>query len=173
MLSAQDFEYAMENTHVVVTPPQIIETFGTTRFRFIVVTELLDEAHRVKVRQGRMEAERPRIMAPHHLHRMMLEGFGEAAQEFAGWLESHADMVKILRYGFTCRKTELAEDFINQPLEAAVDKLEKETRAAEEPTALITGVDEAWELCLLKFTADLIKRSAGENVGEWQRRGLL
>jgi hypothetical protein len=173
MLSAQDFEYAVENTHVVVAPQQIIETFGSTRFRFIVVTDLMDEAHRVKVRHGQIEAERPRIMAPHHLQRMMLEGFGEAAQEFAHWLESHAEMVKVLRYGFTCRKTEVLEDFMPCPLEAAVGKLENEARSAHEPTALLTGLDEAWELCLLKFTADLIKRSSGENLGEWQRRGLL
>ena len=39
--------------------------------------------------------------------------------------------------------------------------------------ALIAGVDEAWEVCLLKFTMDLIQRSSGENLDEWKRRGLM
>ncbi len=40
-------------------------------------------------------------------------------------------------------------------------------------STIIEGVDDAWEVCLLKFTVDLIQRSAGENVDEWKRRGLL
>ena len=38
--------------------------------------------------------------------------------------------------------------------------------------ALIAGVDDVWEVCLLKFTMEMIQRSAGENIAEWKRRGL-
>ena len=44
---------------------------------------------------------------------------------------------------------------------------------ADPSSALISGVDEAWEVCLLKFTMDLIQRSSGENLDEWKRRGLI
>jgi hypothetical protein len=45
---------------------------------------------------------------------------------------------------------------------------------AEEPlSAVIQGVDDAWEVCLLKFTIDMIERSAGENLGDFRKRGLI
>ena len=45
---------------------------------------------------------------------------------------------------------------------------------AEEPlSAVIQGVDDAWEVCLLKFTIDLIERSSGGNLGDLRRRGLM
>lgn len=173
MLSAQDFEYAMENTKVICAPKQLIETFGTTSFPFILVTEMLDDAHRVRVRCGQIDAERPRLLAPGYFQRMLLEGFGESAREFADWLEGHAEFVKILRYGFTLRKSEETEVFQAGPIEEAVERLEREMKVRGQNAALISGVDEAWEVCLLKFTADLIRQSSGENLDEWRRRGLI
>jgi len=52
--------------------------------------------------------------------------------------------------------------------------LKEDLDGKRDPTAaLIAGVDEAWEVCLLKFTMDLIQRSSGENLDEWKRRGLI
>jgi hypothetical protein len=46
--------------------------------------------------------------------------------------------------------------------------------SANDPNgAIIRGVDEAWEVCLLKFTIEMIERSAGENIGDFKRRGLI
>lgn len=174
MLSAQDFEYAVESTQVVVSPERTIETFGTTTFRFVLVTEFMDEVNRVKVRDGRIEAERPRIVSPHIFHKMMLDGFGDRAREFADWLESQQEFIKVLRYGFSLKKTDVSEKTVSQSLEGAVDRLREEIGAGDEGnTALITGIEDAWEVCLLKFTADLIRKSASGNVGEWQKRGLI
>ena len=41
------------------------------------------------------------------------------------------------------------------------------------PGAIIQGVDDAWEVCLLKFTVDLIQQSAGPNLGDFKKRGLI
>jgi len=173
MLSAEDFEYAIENTRVVRPPESIIETFGTTSFRFVFVTELMDDAHRVRVRDGKIEAERPRIIAPGHLQRMLLDGFGDQARGFAEWLEDNGQLVKILRYGFSLKKTDLAERIIPRGLDDALDLLDKEIHHSGQNTALISGIDDAWELCLLKFATDVIQRSSGENIEEWRRRGLI
>jgi hypothetical protein len=34
-------------------------------------------------------------------------------------------------------------------------------------------VDDAWEVSLLKLAVDTARRSAGGNMEEWKRRGLL
>lgn len=173
MIRPDDFQYAMENTRVIVAPAQAIETYGQTSFRFRLVTEPMDEAGSVRLRRGMIHAERPRILAPSHLSRLMLEGFGERAREFAEWMEGQQDF-HVLRYGFSLKKTDLSEQLVREPMEALIPRLEEELRREDDPlNALIEGVDDAWEVCLMKFTMGLIRRSAGENMAEWKRRGFL
>jgi hypothetical protein len=168
-----DFQYAIENTRVVIPPARMIETYGQTSFRFHLVTEPMDQTGASRLRKGMIHAERPRILAPSHMSRMIVEGFGENAREFAEWMEGQADFY-ILRYGFTLKKTDLSEQVLRKPAEDLLFGLEDELRREDDPlNALIEGVDDAWEVCLMKFTMDLIRRSAGENMAEWKRRGFL
>lgn len=173
MLSEQDFEYAIENTRIIRAPRTFIETFGTTQFPFILITEMLDDAHQVRIRKGLIEAERPRLISPSYFRKLLLEGFGEAAREFADWLEDHPDLFKILRYGFTLKKTDLNSSLMPGSLESASEAILRSLPSSDTETALISGVDENWEICLLKFTTDLIRGSASENLDEWRRRGLI
>ncbi len=83
MIREDDFQYALEHTRVIRPPVQAIQTFGTTSFRFMLVTELMDQVNRVRVRDGRIHAERPAIVTPQHYSKMMLEGFGDEARGFA------------------------------------------------------------------------------------------
>jgi hypothetical protein len=137
------------------------------------VSELLDSVDTVRVRSGVIEAERPRILSPQHFSKLLLEGFGDQAREFADWLESNPDAARILRYGFQFRKTNLSEEILREPVETALELVGERIRKSEDPFgALIAGVDDAWEVCLLKFSMEMIQRSAGENMAEWKRRGL-
>lgn len=174
MIDEHDFSYAMENTRVVVSPDGLIETFGTTRFKFLLVSELMDEVNAVRVRGGNIEAERPRIVSPHNFKKLILDGFGEGSRDFADWLEDHGDSFRVLKYGFQFKKTDIQQSVVHDPVEEVISRLEAELKSEEDAsTALISGVDEGWEVCLMKFTMDLIQRSAGENLGEWKRRGLI
>jgi len=173
MIKADDFNYALENTRVVIAPSSTIETYGQTSFRFRLVTEPMDESGSVRLRMGMIHAERPRILAPQYISRLLLEGFGEKAREFAGWMEEQKD-IHFLRYGFSLRKTDLSEHLLRQPKEEVLERLREELRRDDDPMdTLIEGIDDAWEVCLMKFTMDMIRRSAGENVAEWKRRGLI
>jgi hypothetical protein len=174
MYQEHDFHYAMENTRIVVAPHSGIETFGTTRFHFSLVSELMDQVDTVRIRNGRIEAERPRIVSPHHFSKLLLDGFGEDAREYADWIESGGAAIKILRYGSQFRKTDLSEHVIREPMETALDRLKKKISGGDDPfAALIAGVDDSWEVCLLKFSMEMIQRSADGNVDEWKRRGLI
>ncbi len=174
MLREDDFQYALENTRVIRAPEQAIQTFGTTSFRFLLVTELMDEANQVRVRDGRIHAERPAIMTPQHYSKLMLDGFGDEARKFARWLETRAADLKFLRYGFEFRKTDISEEVVHEPKEQVIGRLGEILDARREPmSTIIEGVDDAWEVCLMKFTVEMVQRSAGENLAEWKRRGLL
>ena len=173
MIKADDFNYAMENTRVVVPPSTAIETYGQTSFRFRLVTEPMDEVGKVRLRQGMIHAERPRILAPQYISKLILEGFGAKARLFAGWMEEQKDL-HFLRYGFSLRKTDYSENILRESKEDLIDRLTQQLRRDDDPMdTLIEGVDEGWEVCLMKFTMDLIQRSAEGNVAEWKRRGLL
>jgi hypothetical protein len=173
MIKADDFNYAMENTRVVIAPGNMIETYGQSSFRFCLVSEPMDDVDRVRLRRGVIHAERPRILAPHYVNRLLLEGFGERAREFADWMGEQRDL-HFLRYGFTLTKTDLSEKTLREPKEELLQRLEEEIRREDDPSnALIEGIDDSWEVCLMKFTTDLIRQSAGGNVAEWKRRGLL
>ena len=173
MIKADDFNYAMENTRVVVPPSNAIETYGQTSFRFRLVTEPMDEVGTVRLRQGMIHAERPRILSPHYISKLILDGFGEKARDFAGWMEEQKDL-HFLRYGFSLRKTDYSENILRESKEDIIDRLKQQLRRDDDPMdTLIEGVDEGWEVCLMKFTMDLIQRSAEGNVAEWKRRGLL
>ena len=168
-----DFQYAIENTRVILAPERQIATFGSTSFRFYLISELMDQANEIRVRDGRIHAERPQILTPEHYCRLLLEGFGEKAQKYVDQLREHTRDVAVLRYGFQFRKTDVTENTVRDTMEAVVERTRRQVEHSEEPlSAVIQGVDDAWEVCLLKFTIDLIERSSGGNMGDFRKRGL-
>jgi hypothetical protein len=174
MWSEDDFQYAAENTRVILAPEQQIATFGSTSFRFYLISELMDQVNEVRVRDGRIHAERPQVLTPDHYARLLLEGFGEKAQRYVDRLRERMQNVAVLRYGFQFRKTDVTENTVRASLESVIDRTKASVQNSGEPlSAVIQGVDDAWEVCLLKFTVDLIERSSGGNVGDLRRRGLL
>jgi hypothetical protein len=167
-------QYAIENTRVIHAPERRIATFGQTSFRFFLVTELMDNVNRIRVRDGRLHAERPQIITPGQIQRMLVEGFGERAEEFGRWIQENAPDLAVLKYGIQFRKSDISDEVINGPLEQVVDRLRASVDQSEDPlSAIIEGVDDGWEICLLKFASDLIEESAGDNVRDFRRRGLL
>lgn len=174
MLSEDSFQYAIENTHVFRAPERRIDTFGSTVFRFYLVTELMDAVNQVRVRDGRLHAERPQIITPGTIQREMLEGFGERAHEFFDWLRDHTRDLAVLKYGFQFRKTEVVENIVHSPVKEVLGRISETVDQSEDPfSAIIQGVDEGWEVCLLKFATDMIQNSAPDNMGDWRRRGLI
>lgn len=169
-----DFQYAIENTRVILSPEQRIATFGTTQFEFFLLTELMDEVNVVRVRNGTMQAERPQILTLDHLQRLAMEGFGEKAERYVDWLRQANPELALLKYGFQLRKTEYSEETVHDSLEAVTDRVVERVKASDSGTgAVLQGIDEGWEVSLLKLTSDLIQRSVRGNLGDWRRDGLL
>ena len=173
-MTEDDFQYAIENTRVILAPERQIATFGSTSFRFYLISELMDQVNEIRVRDGRIHAERPQILAPEHYCRLLLEGFGEKAAEYVERLRERTANIAVLRYGFQFRKTDVVENRVRAAVESVIERTRRQVENSEEPlSAVIQGVDEAWEVCLLKFTIDLIERSSGGNLGDFRRRGLV
>lgn len=173
-MNRENFEYALEHTQVVVAPEQRIATFGSTRFQFYLISELMDRVDRVRVRNGHIQADRPEILTPEHFARLLLEGFGDEAQRYADSLRNRARDFAVLRYGFQFRKTDVSERMFRDPIDAVIAQTRSRVEGeSETSSAVIRGVDDAWEVCLLKFTIDMIERSSGGNMGDFRQRGLI
>ena len=172
-LSFDDIAYAMENTVVMHEPDRLIDTFGTTVFQFHLLTEPMDSAGTVRVREGRMEAERPKILKPDGYDELFFEGFGEQASVFAEWFRQNGNFA-FLQYGFQFAKRSYTEEVVHMPAEEVRDRILEEIRSKGDPSrALICGVDDSWEVSLIKFTMEMIARSLRINAFDFKRRGLL
>jgi len=173
-MTRDDFDYAIENTHVIVAPERQIATFGSTSFNFYLISELMDRVDQVRIRNGKIHAERPQILTPEHYCRLLLEGFGEKAERYIERLREHDRNIAVLRYGFQFRKTDLSEQTLRDSVDVVINRTKQNVERKSEPlSAVIHGVDDAWEVCLLKFTIDLVERSSGENLGDFRKRGLI
>ena len=169
-----DIQYALENTQVVYEPDRRIDTFGNTEFEFLLVSELMDAVNTCRIREGRIEAHKPMILRPDGLAHFDFEGFSEEASAFGRWLKQNIENLAILRYGFSFKRVEIHEHTVNEPVQAVLGKLVSETRASGNPMrAIIHGVDDTWEISLLKFTVDMIAKSQGINIFDFKRRGLI
>jgi hypothetical protein len=160
-----DFWYAVNHTEVVTAPQNRLETFGTTMVNYYLVTELMDSVDKVRVREGKLKAYRPEIITPPTITDEMLDGFGDEAQDYAKWLQQHAQDMQMLKYGFKVQKEEINDYILSDSLEAVVDRVKEDLAERNDPLgALLVGVDRPWEVCLLKLMMELVQGSAQSNI---------
>src|SRR5215470_8542037 len=136
-MTRDDFDYAIENTHVIVAPERQIATFGNTSFNFYLISELMDRVDQVRIRNGKIHADRPQILTPEHYCRLLLEGFGEKAERYVEQLREHARSIAVLRYGFQFRKTDLSEQTLSDSMDAVISRTKQQVKNKNEPLSAI------------------------------------
>ena len=178
MHSPDNIQYALETTRVLLEPDRRIDTFGDTRFEFLLLSELMDRTGEIRVRTGEMEALRPRILRPDSLQEIELEGFGDKARERMDALienmQAQGKELAFLRYGFRLRSGQVQEEIVQESWEVVRARVLEDARRLGNPArAVIEGVDDAWEVSVFKFAFELIRQSWAINRFDFHRRGLL
>jgi len=169
-----DIQYAMENTHVLREPDRRIDTFGSSRFKFIILSEMMDSVGKIRIRRGEVEAHKPQIIKPASYNSVDLEGFDEKAAELLDWLKQHGGEPVFFQYGFSFKRTHAVEEVLLGKMEDVKARILSEVNAEDDPMmAVIEGVDDTWEVGLLKFSIDMIQKSQDINAFDYKRRGLL
>lgn len=167
-------QYAMENTKVLREPDHRIDTFSATRFRFRIVSELMDSVDEVRVREGEVEAQNPQIIKPAAYNSVELEGFDEKAQELLDWMKQKGVEPVFFQYGFHFRRSQVQEKIYSDSIEMVKERVLEQTHREDDPMMVVVeGVDDAWEIGPLKFTIDMIEKSQSINQFDFKRRGLL
>ncbi|MBV6500458.1 MAG: hypothetical protein CJBNEKGG_02936 [Prosthecobacter sp.] len=176
MPSQFDIEYAVENTQVLHEPDRRIDTFGSTRFEFQLVSELMDRVNATRIRSGQILAEKPMIVRPdpESVASFDFEGFGPQGEAFGDFLKENVHRLALLKYGFRFQMQDMQEDIVHESMSVVCDKLLEDVRRTGNPMrAIIAGVDDTWEISLLKFTVEMIEKSHKINLFDFKRRGLL
>lgn len=174
MLSPDNFEYAMEQSHVIREPDRRIDTFGSTNFSFEILTEDMDQAGKVKIRRGEVEAAKPSLIKPGHLSDVELEGFDPKVLRVIEHFREQGRDLSFLRYGFTFKRGKTTEETVTDSLEAVKQKALEEVRRTGDPSlAIIEGVDDSWEVAVMKFTLEMILKSQEINQFDFKRKGLI
>ncbi|MEW6034897.1 MAG: hypothetical protein AB1603_08625 [Chloroflexota bacterium] len=175
----QRIQHAIERTQVVRPPKQDLATFGVTNIRYYLVTEpsyseledLAGKAEETVVRDGRVIAEKPKIVTPFYLANMF-EGF-EHGKEYAEYI--------MRRYGsnepgllYRYRNETGGVNIVSGSVEAVVSRLNDVVDRDRDPlSAIVRGVDELWDVSLMKLVHDVARQSLRSNVMELYQKGLL
>jgi len=167
---------AVKHTEILRPPKRSLATFGTTNLYYYLVTEpayaeLVETASETVVREGRVIAERPRIVTPYYLSH--LEGFSsEARKYFEALINTHGPNAPGLFYTYKNEPKEL--NIVSDTLQAVVDKINTDIDKRGDPLAsIIRGQDELWDVSLMKFIYEMTRSSITDNVTQMGRRGLL
>ena len=167
---------AVEYTEILRTPKQNLTTFGTTNIYYYLVTEpayaeLVPNTKETVVREGRVIAEKPRIVTPNYLS--SLEGFSDNARRyFDSLIQTYGHSVQGLLYTYRNEPKEM--NIVSDNLLAVVAKLNEGIDKRGDPlTTIIKGLDEMWDVALIKFIFEMTQRSVGDNARRMNARGLL
>ena len=172
------FLKVLMDTVVVKMPKQTLASFGTTVVTYNMVTRPLYQAldadkqtEEAVLRRGTVKAERPQIVTPQFLART--QGFGEEAQEFMRELilRGQADDPGLL-YTYSNEPIQM-EIIANRPQDVA-DRISQQIDSESRPLeAVILGVDELWDVSLMKFIFDLTNSSAPSNAADFTSSGRM
>ena len=172
------FLRAASKTEVVRPPRQALATFGSTVIRYYLVAEpvyadlgLPGHKEEAVVREGVVRSEKPRVVTPFYL--MRHEGFTENAARYL------QDVVKrdgphtpglLYTYRNEPAETSIVAGPVAEVANRISERLDREERGLE---AVIRGVDELWDVSLMKFIYELTSASVQANASELHHRGLL
>jgi hypothetical protein len=169
-------EYVARHTEILRHPRQHLSTFGVTNIYYYMVTEpaysdIVSDIDETVVREGRVIAERPKIVTPYYLSR--LEGFSyDARRYFKMLLDMHGADAPGLFY--TYKNEPKGLNIVSDSWPAVVDRLNIEIDKKGDPLAsIIKGQDDLWDVSLLKFIYEITRSSLRSNISQLSSRGLL
>src|SRR4030067_1157358 len=147
-------ERAAHNTEILRHPRQQLATFGVTNIYYYIVTEpvyseITNDNNETVIREGRVIAERPKIVTPYYLTH--LEGFSvDARRYFESLAHLQGPDTPGLFYTYK-NEPKGGVNIVSDQWMAVVNKLNDEIDKKNDPLmAIIKGQDDLWDVSLLK-----------------------
>jgi len=175
-INDEKIKQAVSHTKILRLPKQTLASFGITNIHYYLVTEpayleLVEDVTETVVREGKVIAERPRIVTPYYLSR--LEGFSlDARRYFDMLLRRHGPNAPGLFY--TYRNEPKGLSIVPDNLLSVVAKISAEIdKRGESLVSIIKGEDELWDVSLMKFIYEMTRSSLQDNLLQLGSKGLL
>ncbi|MGB2814136.1 MAG: hypothetical protein WBB97_04185 [Dehalococcoidales bacterium] len=169
-------EQAVWRTEIIRLPKQKLATFGTTNLHYYLLTEpvyaeLTKDVNETVVREGRVIAEKPRIVTPYYLSH--LQGFSQEASRYLDALiKTYGSDAPGLFYTYRNEAKELT--IVSEHWRTVADRLNAEIDKRGDPlAAIVKGEDELWDVSLLKFIYEVARGALPHHVSQMGARGLL
>lgn len=169
-------KYAAERTEILRPPKRALATFGTTNVYYYLLSEpayseIVGYVSETVIREGRVIAERPKIVTPYYLSN--IQGFGEGARKYLEMLiRAYGPSTPGLLYAYRNEHKEL--NIVSENLPDIADKLNRQADLKGDPmVAIIKAADELWDVSLMKFIYELTRNSAEVNALQLGSRGLF
>ena len=123
------------------------------------------------IREGRVIAERPKIVTPSYLSRV--DGFSAEAKKYFEMLISQGSPDSpglIYAYRNEPKELNVVSDNLTQVVAKLNDKIDQ---TGDPLMSIIKGEDMLWDVSILKFIYEITSRSVMDNVRQLNQRGLL
>ncbi len=170
---AFDRWYAARHVKILLSPSHHLETFGSTLVNYHLISELTDRPGKIRVREGRLEAHPPRVIAPRFLD-VTTEGLGPEARAYLDFLKEHGDEFRILQYGYHLKSDKFSEQIVTDSLAAVTGRVKAAVESSNDKfAAVLQGEDDPWDVALVELWRREVKRSARENIRELSEKGKL
>jgi len=170
------FNLVMNNTKIILTPKNALSTYNQTKVRYHIVTEpLYKEVSNYKseesvIRHGLVTAQTPQVVTNDFLYKM--SGFGEEAKEFFKELNRvFGKNDPALLYNYKNESTDL-EIVSGNPQEVS-ERIKSRLINSQTNHAVIRGINNLWDVSLLKFIFEYTKTSAKSNFQDLNNSGML
>ena len=165
--------YAAKNAQFLVEPRHRLATFGHTLVNYHLISELMDHPGKIRIREGRLQANQPLVISP-HMTKSEVSGLGNEARAYFEFLKACDENLRVLQYGYQLKSDKFTEYIITDKLTEVVERVKAEVLASgDEFAAVVLGVDEPWDVALVELWRREVDRSARSNISELQKRGKL
>ncbi len=162
-------DYALKKTRIIRMPKQSISTFGVTRINYYALSKIGVNS---RIREGKVISEKPKIINPFSILDIF-EGFGDDGNKFSEEIfNMFGKNPRILNYKFknepnNAYKSSFSISDISEKIEREIER--KNNNLA----AIIICDDRVWQISIMKFIVDMALKSAGENIADFEKKGLF
>jgi hypothetical protein len=170
---------ALEQTKILKYPDKLISTFGSTTLHYYVLVEpyyleaLKNEGPETKIREGIISWDKPKLLTPEYI--LNMEGFSDEARKAMELLARQIPDLAGFIYKMSYKKESVREHTVSKSIESTFDRIKDELKDnGNTLTVVIKGIDELWDVSLMKFIQGLLIKSAYSlQIPYYLERGFL
>jgi len=157
---------AIEKTELLKKPEKLLSTYESTTVHYYMLSipfyvefEGKDPGSETVIREGIITWQKPKLITPNYILRM--EGFSDEAKQAFHILASENADIALMFYKLKFVKDYDHMEIVSNSMSDVCRKITEDIDSRKDPfCAIIKGLDEYWDVSLMKFIYDLASTSA-------------